>query len=126
MLLLSLDLNQNHQCQRLICSTITPLNNLWTARESNPAQEHCKCFSPALEHGSPTLSYSRQDSNLHPLRSRRSIQPIGMLLYFYKELFRKRPGCISPGTLFPPSAHNHFIFLFRLSVILLLIISTIV
>jgi hypothetical protein len=26
--------------------------------------------------------YSRQDSNLHPLRSRRSIQPIGMLLYF--------------------------------------------
>jgi hypothetical protein len=25
--------------------------------------------------------YSRQDSNLHPLRSRRSIQPIGMLLY---------------------------------------------
>lgn len=41
--------------------------------------------------------YSRQGSNLQPLRSGRSIQPVGMLLYFLTAV-KERPCCISQGT----------------------------
>lgn len=42
--------------------------------------------------------YSRQDSNLQPPRSKRGIQPIGMLLYIlFKELLEK----VSPLHLLP-------------------------
>ena len=68
-------------------------------------------FEPIFPSRYPTIRstgylYRRQDSNLQPLRSRRSIRPIGILLYFsIKELFRKScPCCISQGAaIFLPS-----------------------
>ena len=67
-----------------------------------------------------TIQYSRQDSNLHPLRSRRSIQPIGMLLYFLAAIKKSAPAASSGNASFllhlifsKPSSYNFSATTFR-------------
>jgi hypothetical protein len=104
-MLLRLDSNQRHQFQRLIMLNhyttqqlkavrmrielmssdrqsgmlaVTPTNHLSSTRDSNSviligsqARRHQRLYC---------IWYRRQDSNLYPPRSKRGIQPIGMLL----------------------------------------------
>lgn len=82
-------------------------------------------YAEPLHH---SIMYSRQDSNLRPLRSRRSIQPTGMLLYFSKNFFKSVPAATAGSTLFlllqliffiaagvQQDATHHCCFLFLLS-----------
>ena len=70
-----------------------------------PLDERAKLYNILTAYSRP-----RYESG-HPLppAGGRSIQPIGMLLYFFKELLEKRPHCISWGTLISLLLHLMFL-----------------
>lgn len=98
---------RNYKNENLVSSPVRRKDQMmWTARESNPAQQHCKCFSPALEHGSPSYCIGdriRTCSLFIP----GEVSGQSECSYSLKELCWKSIPAASHGDcLFPPSAPN--------------------